>query len=83
MASSPKPIASGEPLRAPNGKFSSPANKNAGAKAPRSPGGEVFTASTGERPFHLITDLLRDNLAVGLGRKLGAFVFQLPRPAES
>ena len=47
---SPKPIASGEPRRAPISKFSSPANKKASANAPRSRGSAAFTASTGDAP---------------------------------
>ena len=50
IAPSPKPIASGEPLRAPIRRFSSPANKKASAKAPRNRGSAALTASTGEAP---------------------------------
>jgi hypothetical protein len=50
IAPSPNPTASGEPLRAPISKFSSPANRKASAKAPRSRGSDAFTASIGERP---------------------------------
>ena len=50
IAPSPKPIASGEPLRAPISRLSSPANRKASAKAPRSRGSAALTASTGDAP---------------------------------
>ena len=50
IAPSPKPMASGEPRRAPIKKSFSPANRKASAKAPRSRGNAAFTASTGEAP---------------------------------
>ena len=78
IAPSPKPIASGEPLRAPISKSSSPANRKASAKAPRSRGSAAATASTGEQPvLDLVGDEMRDDFAVGLGRELGALGFQL------
>ena len=50
IAPSPKPTASGEPLRAPIRRLSSPANRKASAKAPRSRGSAFLTASAGEAP---------------------------------
>ena len=43
-------MASGEPLRAPIRRLSSPANRNASANAPRSRGSAALTASTGDAP---------------------------------
>ena len=65
-------------MRAPISRSSSPANRNASAKAPRSRGSAALTASTGDAPLlHLLGDEMRDHFGVGLGRELGALGLQL------
>ena len=65
-------------MRAPISRSSSPANRNASAKAPRSRGSAALTASTGRRAaLHLLADQVRDHFGVGLGDELGALGCQL------
>ncbi len=71
-------MASGEPLRAPIRRFSSPANRKASANAPRSRGSDRLTASTGRgAALHFFGDQMRDHLGVGFGREFGALCLQL------
>ena len=78
ISPSPWPTASGEPLRAPISRSSSPANRKASANAPRSRGRQACTASTGFLPcFICVGDQMRDHFGVGLARELRAGLFQL------
>src|ERR1700675_1115220 len=77
IAPSPKPMASGEPRRAPINRLSSPANRKASAKAPRKRGDRRRAA------FHLLGHQVRDDLGVGIGGEFDALGFELaPQLAE-
>ena len=77
ISPSPWPTASGEPLRAPISRSSSPANRKASANAPRSRGSAGLHRLHRLLPLlHLVGDQMRDHLGVGLARELRAGLFQ-------